>query len=67
MLEKVRFEAVSSKLVDAKRAREEAAGIMDLFRPNKPSVAECRSMKLHNSMSHANPQIRRSVFITGLM
>jgi hypothetical protein len=54
MLGKVRFEAVSSKLVDAKGAREEAAAVMDLFRLNKPSIAECRSMKLHSPMSYPN-------------
>ena len=49
MLGKMRFEAVSSKLVDTKRAREEATAIVDRFQLNKLGIAECRRMKLHNA------------------
>src|ERR1700739_1341105 len=55
MLGKVRFEAVSSKLVDAKGAREEAAAVADCVQLNKPSITERREMKLHNAMSHPLP------------
>jgi len=55
MLGKVRFEVVSSKLVDAKSTREEATAVVDRLQPNKPSITERREMKLHNTMSHPSP------------
>jgi hypothetical protein len=52
MLGKVRFEAVSSKLVDAESTPEETTTVVDRLQPNKPSITERCKMKLHNAMSH---------------